>query len=79
MPIALQAERLEQALRGHGITRFAVSTPDLHDLEGVARDNALDAIAAGEPSPFVLVDDRIVCTGAVDADAVLGAFSSAAG
>jgi hypothetical protein len=75
MPIPLQAERLEQALRARGVTRFAVSTPELYDLKGAERDAALDAIVLGRPSPYVLVGGALVCAGAVDVDAVLGVLA----
>jgi hypothetical protein len=75
MPIALQAERLEQQLRSRGVTRFAVSTPDLYDLDGADRDVALDAIVEGRPSPYVIIEGRLVCSGAVRLDEVLAAVS----
>jgi hypothetical protein len=75
MPIALQAERLEQQLRSRGVTRFAVSTPDLYDLDGADRDVALDAIVEGRPSPYVIIEGRLVCSGAVRFDEVLAAVS----
>ncbi len=52
-----------------------VSEPDLYDLDGADRDAALDAIVAGAPSPFVLVGGRLVCTGSIEVDAVLGALA----
>ena len=75
MPIGLQAERLEQQLRSRGLTRFSVSTPDLYDLDGADRDVALDAIVEGRPSPYVLIGGRLVCSGAVEIDAVLEALA----
>jgi len=75
MPLGLQAERLEQQQRARGLTRFAVSTPDLYDLNGVDREVALDAIIEGRPSPFVLVGGRLVCAGAVEVDAVMDALA----
>ena len=48
---------------------------DLYSLVDADRDAALDAVVAGLESPFVLIDGQLVCSGAIDADAVLDALS----
>lgn len=74
MPVSVQIERLRRELATHLGDGFLVLNTDLHSLEAAERDAALDAIAAGEPSPFVLVHDRLVCAGSVEVSAVLGAL-----
>lgn len=79
MPVSLQIERLRGALehRAPGRT-FTIASSDLYDIgPGPELDAALDAVVACEPSPLVLVDGRVVCTGAVEVGAVLTALSLA--
>ena len=75
MPIAVQIERLRRELSARLGDGFSVQSTDLYSLEGSERDAALDAVGAGTPSPFVIVEGRIVCTGAVDTSTVLGALA----
>ncbi len=75
MPVSLQIERLKRQLGDRLGNGFAVVSTDLYGLEGAERDAALDALVDGEPSPFVLLNGRLVCTGAVNLDAVLGALA----
>jgi hypothetical protein len=49
---------------------------ELDQLLGAQREAAFDAVVAGAPSPFVLVGDRLVCTGSVDVAVVVGAIES---
>ena len=74
MPISAQIARLERAVAeklGDGI---AVAEVDLYSLEGDDRMAALDAVVAGDPSPLVLIDGQLVCTGGIDVSAVLAAL-----
>lgn len=75
MPVSVQIERLRHQLATHLGGGFVVLNTDLYSLEGAELNTALDALAAGEPSPFVLVRDRLVCTGSVEVSAVLGALA----
>jgi hypothetical protein len=78
MPVSLQIERLKRELFSRLGDGFVVLNTDLHSLEGDERDAALDAVVAGEPSPFVLVRGRLACAGAVDVPAVLDALLTSA-
>jgi hypothetical protein len=71
MPVSLQVERLKRDLAAHAGDALSVREVDLYSLEGADRDAALDAVVAGEPSPFVLIDGRLVCAGAIDSEAIL--------
>jgi hypothetical protein len=73
LPVSAQIDRLETALRARLGGGFAVYEVELQQLTGAPRDVAFDAIVAGEPSPFVIVDDRLVCTGSVGVAAVIEA------
>lgn len=75
MPVSVQIERLERELSTRFGDGFSVLSTDLYSLEGSERDAALDAVVAGAPSPFVLVKGRLVCTGSVEARAVLEALA----
>lgn len=75
MPVSVQIERLRRELGSRFGDRCQVLDTDFYSLEGSERDAALDAVVLGEPSPFVLMDDRLVCTGAVQIDAVLAALA----
>jgi hypothetical protein len=74
MPVSVQIARLERELASRLTEGFVVENTDLYSLEGTERDAALDAVVAGEPSPFVLMRGRLVCAGAVDTVAVLDAL-----
>jgi len=74
MPVSVQIERLEREIDTRLGGGFLVIDTDLYSLEGVERDLALDAVVAGEPSPFVLLEGQLVCTGAVEVSAVLNAL-----
>lgn len=71
MPVSLQVERLRRDLTLQHRDAVSVLEVDLYSLEGADRDTALDAVVAGTPSPFVLIDGRLVCSGTVDSAAVL--------
>ena len=75
MPVSVQIERLSRTLDDRFGGGFHVLSTDLYSLEGADRDAALDALAACEPSPFVLMNGQILCTGAVEVDAVLSALA----
>ena len=75
-PVSLQIENLQREISARLGDGFEVQEVDLYSLEGVERDAALDAVVAGEPSPFVLVNGQLVCTGTVDRSAVLAALAS---
>jgi len=75
LPVSFQVQRLKDALTERMGTGFLVRDTDLYSLQGAERDAALDALGAGEPSPFVLLDGRLVCAGAVEVSAVLEAIA----
>ena len=73
LPVSAQINRLERELReriGDGVELYEV---ELEQLLGAQREAAFDAVVAGEPSPFVLIGERLVCTGSVDVAAVMAA------
>jgi hypothetical protein len=74
MPVSRQIERLERALDERLGAGFPVMSVDLTGLEEDERHAVLDAIVAGDPSPYVVVGGRLVSTGAVSIEAVLGAL-----
>jgi len=74
MPVSVQVNRLRHELAIRFADGCQVIDTDLYSLEGAERDAALDAVVAGEPSPFVLVGGRLVCTGVVEIDAVIAAL-----
>jgi hypothetical protein len=74
MPVSAQVARLTRALEARQQGVVSAEIVDLYSLEGVLRDLALDAVVAGDPSPLVFVGERLVCTGSVDVDVVLGAI-----
>jgi len=71
MPVSMQIENLRRELTSRLGEGYCVEDTDLYSLQGVERDAALDAVVAGEPSPFVLIDGELVCMGAVEVDAVV--------
>ncbi len=75
MPVSVQIDRLRRELAGRSAAGVQVVETDLYALEGPDRDAALDAVVDGEPSPFVLMAGKVVCTGAVEIDAVLAALA----
>jgi hypothetical protein len=79
MPVSFQVERLKRDLREHLDNAASVLEVDLYTLEDADRDAALDAIVAGKPSPYVLVDGLLVCVGVIDSAAVLSSLGVEAG
>ncbi len=75
MPVSLQVERLKRDLTEWGSATTSVLEVDLYSLTGVDRDAALDAIVSDIPSPYVLIDGRLVCSGPIDCEAVLAALA----
>ena len=75
MPVPFQIERLRAALVSRFGPGFEVVDFDLYALEGTERDAALDAVVAGEPSPFVLARGSLICTGEVEVATVIDALA----
>lgn len=75
MPVSAQVERLQRQLAESFGSRFEVLETDLYDLVGPDLEAALDAVVAGEPSPFVLAGGRLVCCGSVEVGPVVEALS----
>ena len=75
MPVSVQMERLRRGLEDRFDDAPQVVSVDLYSLEGPERDAALDAVVGGEPSPFVLVNGRVVCRGSVEIEPVLAALA----
>jgi len=73
--VSAQIERLKRTLLANVGDDFVVESVDLIELDAAEREAALDAIVADIPSPFVFVDGRMVCSGTVDAPAVLAALA----
>jgi hypothetical protein len=73
--VSAQIERLKRTLRTEVGDDFTLESVDLLELDTGEREAALDAIVAGTPSPFVFVGGRMVCSGAVEAPAVLAALT----
>jgi len=74
LPVSVQIANARHHLAGLLGEGFEIRVVDLYSLEGVDRDVALDAVVAGEPSPFVLANGRLVCSGAVDGAAIAKAL-----
>lgn len=70
MPVSLQVQRLRLDLARRVGDAVSVLEVDLYALTGADRDAALDALVAGAPSPYVLIGGRLVCTGAIDLEAI---------
>lgn len=76
MPVSVQIDRLRVELGDRFERAPAVVSVDLYGLDpGPELDAALDAVVAGESSPFVLVGGRVVCIGKVDIDSVVAALA----
>lgn len=75
-PVSVQVENLNRELVARLGDGFQAREVDLYSLEGAEREIALDALVAGEASPFVLVNERLVCTGTVGLSAVLDALGT---
>lgn len=76
MPVSTQIERLRVALAARGGAPVLIESVDLVGLEETERAPVLDAMVAGDESPFVVVGGRLVCTGSVDVERVLDALPS---
>ena len=76
MPVSVQIDRLRNELASRFGDACTVIDVDLYSLEGAERHAALDAMIAGAPSPFVLMDGRMICTGAVDVGSVVEVLSA---
>ncbi|HET6351675.1 MAG TPA: hypothetical protein VFG89_06070 [Coriobacteriia bacterium] len=70
-PLAQQVERLRQALDEHWTGGYTLQIAELEDLDDSERHAVIDAVVAGDESPYVVVDGQLVCTGGVDPSAVL--------
>ena len=79
LPLSAQVGRLSRELAGRFGDGCRVDTVDLYSLEGSERDEALDAVVAGEPSPFVLSNGHLVCTGGLDIDVIVASVMAAQG
>lgn len=76
MPVSVQVSRLSMWLEARGIDAEVLQA-DLYALGDAERAVALDAIVAGVESPFVIVGDRLACSGNVDIGAVAEALGVA--
>lgn len=76
MPVSAQIERLRRALNERmGEAAVRVIESDLAGLDDPERHAVLDAIVAGEPSPYVVAAGRVACVGSVDIEAVTAALN----
>lgn len=69
--VSAQMQRLRVALAAAGHGEHPVVSAEFADLEEDELQSAIDAVVAGEPSPLVLVDGRIVCSGSVEIPLIL--------
>jgi hypothetical protein len=74
VPVSVQIKRLTEELADRRLGGVSVAMANLLDLPEVERDVAVDAVVAGLPSPFVILGDRLICSGSVDVPAVLDAL-----
>ena len=74
MPLQWRLQVLEAGLKDRLNRSVSVIDTELFTLAGAARDSALDALTAGAEMPFVLVRERVVHTGDLDADAIVSAI-----
>ena len=77
VPVSAQIDRLARELSAREGPAVCIYEVELEQLLGAQRDVACDALVAGEPSPFVLMGDLLVCTGSVDVQAVIEAIEQA--
>ena len=77
LPVSAQIARLKLQLADSGLGDISVDEVDLYSLVGPDRDAALDAVVAGEPSPLVLIDGRLICSGSIALPSVLAALGAA--
>lgn len=47
---------------------------DLYQLNGIERAAAINALVSGAALPFIIVDERVVCTGSLDLEVVATAL-----
>ena len=76
LPVSAQIARLKLQLADNRLGAVSVDEVDLYSLTGAERDAALDALVAGEPSPLVLIDGRLVCSGSIALPDVLAALGA---
>jgi hypothetical protein len=74
MPVSLQIERLKSALSGRTAEGVSIASVEMGDLDDTERHAVIDLIVAGEESPYVLLDGRVVSTAGVHVDKVLEAL-----
>jgi hypothetical protein len=75
MPVPVQIENLRREIAARLGGGCCVVSTDLYGLQGAARHAALDAVVAGAPSPFVLIEGELVCTGAVEVGVIMDALA----
>ncbi|MDO8963850.1 MAG: hypothetical protein Q7W30_05080 [Coriobacteriia bacterium] len=75
MPVPVQIENLRREIASRFGAGYSVVSTDLYGLQGAARHNALDAVVAGAPSPFVLIEGELVCTGVVEVGVIMDALA----
>jgi len=77
MPVEVQIQHLRREIANRPGADVPVLSVDLYSLEGDERHAAIDAMVAGEASPFVLLDGRVLCAGSVEIAMVLEALDAA--
>lgn len=70
-PLTQQVEQLRQALDEHWAGGYTLQIAELEDLDDAERHAVIDAVVAGDESPYVVVNGRLVCAGRIDPTAVL--------
>jgi hypothetical protein len=74
IPVSMQIENLNHELADRGLGDVSVMSVDLSELAEDEREAAVDALVAGLPSPFVVLGDRLICSGLVDVPAIIEAL-----
>ena len=48
---------------------------DLYQLNGMQRAAAINALVSGAALPFIIVGERVVCTGSLDLEVIAAALA----
>lgn len=73
MPADYLVSTLEAGLTEAGIGPAEVSAAEIYQLLPEETTAVIDEMVAGSQFPMVLVGDRVVCTGGVDLQVIIGA------
>lgn len=74
MPLQWRLHVLGAQLNERTTQPVRVVETSLYHLDGVERGAAIDALSSGAELPLVIADGRVVCTGALDVEAIAAAL-----